>query len=323
MKGFEIISCGGSHPTHSVTNEDFAKRLDTSDEWITTRTGIKRRYFCDATLGESANALAIASAKQALQRAKLKPEDIGCVVTATISGDYATPSVSCVIQKELQLREDIPVLDVNAACTGFLYALEVARGFLLTTGGTYGLVTGCEELSKLMDMEDRSTCVLFGDGAGSVIVKLDGNATYASMLGARGDFAITAPGPGSKQGHIQMNGKEVFRFAVAAIPKCIQALLEKTNRCLEDVDWVVCHQANARIIDHCVKKLKAPKEKFYENMDHFGNTSGASIPMALNEMFEKGLLQAGAKMLLVGFGGGLTWGGIAVAFQGEEKETKE
>jgi len=316
MRGLEIISCGGSHPQHAVTNDDLARIVDTSDEWIRSRTGICSRYFCVEERGETTNSMAIAAAKQALERSGLQKEEIGCIITATVSGDYATPSVSCMIQRELGLREDIPVLDVNAACTGFMYALETARGLLEGTGGTYALVTGAEQLSKMLDMNDRSTCVLFGDGAGSCVVKAVGaNATYASYLGAKGEMAIEAKGPGSSPSYIKMDGKEVFRFAVGAIPKCIRALLDKTGRTLEDVDWVVCHQANSRIIDHCVKRMKAPAEKFYENMDHFGNTSGASIPLAINEMYEKGLLQNGQDLLLVGFGSGLTWGGIAIRYQ--------
>ena len=317
MRSLRILSCGGSHPERSVTNDDLAKIVDTSDEWITTRTGIKSRFFCGE--GESTNSMAIKAAKQALDRSGVDPSEIGCIVTASISGDYATPSVSCMIQKECKLPNNIPVLDVSAACSGFIYALEVARGLLESTGGRYALVTGSEQLSKLLDMTDRSTCVLFGDGAGSVVVEAVEEAPFTTSLGAKGDMAITAEGVGTAKTRIQMDGKEVFRFAVSTIPKCINDVLEKSNHVLDDVDWVVCHQANARIIEHCIKKMKAPSEKFYMNLDHFGNTSGASIPMALNEMYEKGLLIPDQCLILVGFGAGLTWGGAFLTYKGVDR----
>jgi 3-oxoacyl-[acyl-carrier-protein] synthase-3 len=322
MRSLRILSCGGAHPKRMVTNDDLAKNVDTSDEWITTRTGIKSRYFCSE--GETANSMAIEAASQALKRSGVDPAEIGCIVTATISGDYATPSISCMIQKELGMPKEIPVLDVSAACSGFIYALEVARGLLESTGGRYALVTGCEQLSKLLDMTDRSTCVLFGDGAGSCLVEAfedeqSEQKKFVTSLGAKGDMAITAEGVGTAKTRIQMDGKEVFRFAVSTIPKCIQDVLEKSNQVIDEIDWIVCHQANARIIEHCIKKMKAPAEKFYMNLDHYGNTSGASIPMALNEMYEQGLLIPGQNLILVGFGAGLTWGGAFLTYKGVDR----
>lgn len=324
MTGLQLIATGGALPARAVPNAEFSTRyhLDTSDEWITTRTGIHQRYFCAE--GESALTLATAAAAQALERSGIDPAQLGCVVVGTVSGETVTPSLACLVQAALDLPQDIPVLDINAACTGFLYAAQTARGLLFDTPERpYALVIGCEQLSRLIDFTDRSTCVLFGDGAGAGVFQLTDTALYAAMLGARGDSAITVGGPGPEPSYIQMDGKAVFRFAVDALPKCMTGVLQKAGKTLADVDWVVCHQANERIIDHCVKKLAAPPEKFYKNMARYGNTSAASIPIALNEMAEQGLLKPGQTVLCVGFGGGLTWAGTLFTYKGEPHEIAE
>ena len=224
--------------------------------------------------------------------------------------------MACQVQRALGLPEDRPALDVNAACSGFIYGTAVARGLLATLGGRYALVVGCEALSRLMDQTDRSTCVLFGDGAGAAIFERC-DAPFAITLGARGDEAIHAGGPcRTGSAPISMDGRAVFRFAVDALPRCLHKVLEETQLTLDEVDWVVCHQANSRIIDHCVKALHADAAKFYKNMDRYGNTSAASIPVALNEMAEAGLLKAGQKVSCIGFGGGLTWGGMLITYKG-------
>ena len=315
MKGLHIISTGGALPARAVTNDELSRRVDTSDEWISTRTGIRQRYFCGPD--ESATTLAAAAARQALERSGLTPADIGCCVCATLSADYASPSMACLVQAELGLPENIPVLDVNAACSGFLYGISVARGLLAASEGRYALVVGCEQLSRLLDMDDRSTCVLFGDGAGAAVLEMADSAPFAALLGARGDKAIQVEGPGPLPAHIRMDGRAVFRFAVDAIPKCVDGILNRTGRTLDSIDWVVCHQANERIIDHCVKKLNAPAEKFSTNLPRTGNTSAASIPPALNELYDNGHLRPGQTLLCVGFGGGLTWAGTLLTYQGK------
>ena len=315
MKGFQLLATGGALPGRTVTNDDLSRMVDTSDDWITSRTGIRTRHWC--TEGESAATLAIAAAKQALARSGLAPADIACCICATLSAPDATPSVACQVQAALGLPETCPALDINAACSGFLYGTAVARGLLATLGGQYALVIGCEALSRLMDPADRSTCVLFGDGAGAAIFELAADPTpFAVMLGARGDAAIHAGGP-SRAGSapITMDGRAVFRFAVDALPKCLHAVLDETQLTLDDLSWVVCHQANSRIIDHCVKALQADPAKFYKNMDRHGNTSAASIPVALNELAESGQLQPGQTIACIGFGGGLTWGGMIVEYK--------
>ena len=313
MEGLQLIATGGALPSRLVTNDDLSKLVDTSDEWITSRTGIRERHFCAE--GENAATLAVEAARQALERSGLQPEQIGCCVCATLSGLYATPSTACLVQRELGLAQDIPVLDVNAACSGFIYGAAVARGLLATRPDDtrrYALVIGCEQLSRLMDMTDRNTCVLFGDGAGAAIFELADGVDFAVDLGARGDNAIETP----PCGPIQMDGRAVFRFAVDALPRTLHAVLEATGHTLAEVDWVVCHQANSRIIDHCVKKLEADPAKFYKNMDRHGNTSAASIPVALNELAESGRLQPGMRLACIGFGGGLTWGGMLITVKG-------
>ena len=315
MKGFQLLATGGALPGRTVTNDDLSRMVDTSDDWITSRTGIRTRHWC--TEGESAATLAIAAAKQALARSGLAPADIACCICATLSAPDATPSVACQVQAALGLPETCPALDINAACSGFLYGTAVARGLLATLGGQYALVIGCEALSRLMDPADRSTCVLFGDGAGAAIFELAADPTpFAVMLGARGDAAIHAGGP-SRAGSapITMDGRAVFRFAVDALPKCLHAVLDETQLTLDDLSWVVCHQANSRIIDHCVKALQADPAKFYKNMDRHGNTSAASIPLALNELAESGQLQPGQLLACIGFGGGLTWGGAIFQYK--------
>ena len=305
MNGLKLLATGRCLPKTAVSNEEMSRWVDTSDEWIASRTGIRQRYFCGE--GETALTLAAGAARQALERSGIDPADLGCVLCATVSPDYATPSLACLVQAELGLPEDIPVLDVNAACSGFLYAVAAARGFLAQSGRPYALVIGCEVLSRLMDMTDRSTCVLFGDGAGAAVFEAVPDVLFASLQGARGGRAILANGPGPLAPQLTMDGRAVFRFAVEAIPRCINGILAQTHLTLDDIDWVVCHQANERILDHCIKKLHAPAEKFYKNMARYGNTSAASIPIALDEMNGQGRLKPGQKLLCVGFGGGLTW----------------
>ena len=320
MKKIEIIGTGMAKAKQVIPNDVFAKTLDTSDEWITSRTGIKERRFC----GEDENAytLAVEAARKTIVSAGIQTNQIDCVVCGTISGEYVTPSMACVVQKELGIREDIPVLDVNVACSGFIYGLEVARGLLNSTGGKYALVIGCEHLSKLLDMEDRNTCVLFGDGAGAVIIQTVEEGLYESVLGAKGGYEIAVEGPGKKKSIIKMDGKAVFRFAVDVIPKCLIELQKKGNVTLDDVDMIVCHQANSRIIDHCIRKLKGVPEKFYKNMERFGNTSAASIPIALDEIITSQKVGVGDTLMLVGFGGGLTWAGVLIKI-GEKHEKIE
>ena len=310
MNAIKLLGTGRHVPSRCLTNDDLSRLVDTSDQWIRERTGIVTRYLCGEGEGNAASALA--AAKTAMDRAGVGPEDIGVCVAATFTPDHATPSLACELHQRLGLAETTPAFDVNAACTGFLHALETAR-CLLAAGhlrAPCALVVGSEVLSRITDFTDRSTCVLFGDGAAAAVIRLTDNAPYACVLGARGDAQILrSGGAGAADRFIHMDGQAVFRFAVDAVPRCIGAVLAQAGMTLEEVDHVICHQANSRIIDYVVRKLKAPPEKFYKNMDRYGNTSAASIPIALDELLEKGLAREGQIALCVGFGAGLTWGG--------------
>lgn len=314
MNGLEILGTGRCLPGRCVSNHEMSRMVETSDEWIVSRTGIRQRYFCSE--GETNAQLAAKAARKAMEKAGVAPADIGLCVVATFTPDHATPSLACEVQAALHLAESAPCFDVNAACTGFLAALETARCFLL--GGNVpapcALVIGSEKLSRVLDFSDRSTCVLFGDGAGAAVVRLAPQRPYAAMLGSRGDASILYVGAAGGDPFLHMDGQAVFRFAVDAIEGCIHAVLQKAGLTLADIHHVVCHQANSRIIAHVVKKLKEDPAKFYENMQRYGNTSSASIPIALDEMLEQGRILPGQNVLCVGFGAGLTWGGALVRF---------
>ena len=307
MNGLKLLGTGYALPTRVLDNDAMTAYVETSDEWITTRTGIRQRYFCAED--ESTTTLAIEAARKALADSGLDKSEIGCVIVATSSGEYVMPSTACLVHKALALREDIPVFDLGAACAGFLYAVDAARAMLLAHGGRAALVIGAEQMSQLLDMADRNTCVLFGDAAGAAVFALDEDAEYAYVCGTRGDMAIQVGGP-RRTLPMTMEGQNVFRFAVSTIPATVEELLEKTGKTLDEVDWVICHQANQRIIDASVRRLGVPAEKFYKNLDRYANTSAASIPLALAEMKESGRLTSGQRVILVGFGGGLTWAGV-------------
>ena len=315
MTGLAILGTGRCLPRRCVTNDEMALRVETSDEWIATRTGIRQRYF--ASPDEPLAVQAAQAARLAMEQAGVGPGQIGLCVAASFTADHATPALACEVHGLLGLPETAFAFDVNAACTGFLAALETARCMLAAgnPAAPGALVIGAEQVSRVLDMDDRSTCVLFGDGAGAAVVRLDEAHPYWCRLGSRGDAAILhAGGPGSADPWLHMDGKAVFRFASDTVPACLTALLADAGCTMEQVDWVVCHQANGRIIDHVVKKLGAPPEKFYKNMQRYANTSAASIPLALDEMAREGLLRAGQKVACVGFGAGLTWGGALLTW---------
>jgi len=307
MNGLRLIGAGKALPSRVLDNEAMTQYVETSDEWITTRTGIRQRYFCGEN--ENTTTLAIEAAKNALADSGVDRSEIGCLLVATSSGEYAMPSTACLVHKALELPENIPVMDIGAACAGFLYAVDTARALLMAHGGKYAIVVGAEQMSHVLDMTDRNTCVLFGDGAGAAVLALEEDAEYYSVVGSRGDLAIQVGGP-LRSIPMTMDGQNVFRFAVSTLPMCVDKLLEKSGLTLEDVDWVVCHQANQRIIDASIRRLGVPAEKFYKNLDRFANTSAASVPLAIAELKESGKLVSGQRVIMVGFGGGLTWAGV-------------
>lgn len=314
MNGIKIKGTGRCVPSKIITNDDLAKIVDTSDEWITTRTGIRRRHHCTT---ESHISLCTGAAKAALERAGVTPDQIGACIVATVSADTAVPSAACLLQRELSLPEDVPCFDLNAACTGFLFALHTMECLLNAAPRKFGLVVGGEVLSRLIDWEDRGTCILFGDGAGAAVVECrEGWPSIGAVLGARGDSELLqlAGLETGQRNFIRMDGTRVFKFAVETVPWCIDQVLEKSGMTVDDVDFFVFHQANARIIDLVVRKYHIPPEKYYKNISEYGNTSAASIPLVLSELEEQGKVGTGSRVLAVGFGGGLTWGGALIEF---------
>lgn len=314
MNGIRIRGTGRCVPAHIVTNDDLAQHIDTSDEWITSRTGIRRRHHVSV---ESPVSMCVQAARTAVENAGISPDEIGCCIVATLTPEHLVPCTACMIQKELGLPEDIPCFDLNAACTGFLFALHTAECLLNASQQKFALVIGAEALSRVLNWEDRSTCILFGDGAGAAVVECrEGWPSIGAVMGSRGDDALLyVPGPGSgKKSLVSMDGSKVFRFAVETVPKCIAQVLDKHNLTADEVDFFVFHQANERIIDLVVRKYGIPAEKYYKNLAEYGNTSAASIPLVLSELADQGKVGPGSRVLAVGFGGGLTWGGALIEF---------
>ena len=302
MQGIKIVATGRALPQKVVTNDDLSRLVDTSDEWISTRTGIRQRYFCEE---ETCQSLAILAAKRAVEKAEIDKKQIGLVIVATATGDYVFPSVACMVQNALGLETEVMAFDLSAACSGFLYGLGVCRSVLSGQDKKYALLIGSEQMSRILDMEDRSTCVLFGDGAAAAVLTLEENEFYQKAWSDGNDEALSCKGVGYKNQHLLMEGSKVFKFAVKAIAQGIDEILEKAGKTIKDIDYVVCHQANERIIDHVSRKYEGVK--FYKNMDRYANTSAASIPIALDEMYEKGMLKEGMQIICVGFGAGFTW----------------
>lgn len=315
MSGIKILGTGHFAPKKLVTNEDMTKLVDTSDEWILSRTGIKTRHHCEE---ETHADLCLQAAKMAMKRAGIQPEDIGACIVATLSADHLAPSAACLLQRDLGFSSDTVCFDLNAACSGFLFAMHTMECLLGASPRKYGLVVGCETLSRFIDWKDRSTCILFGDGAGAAVVKWNEEfESIHALLGSEGNdqiLGITGAGRDVPP-KIFMDGQPVFKFAVTAVPWCMDQVLKNNRRSVDDIDFFVFHQANTRIIDLAVKKYHIPEEKYYKNISEYGNTSAASIPIVLSELQEMGKVGPGSRVLLVGFGGGLTWGAALVEFQ--------
>lgn len=310
---FKILSTASALPKCRKTNDDLSTFLDTSDEWISQRTGIRERAVCtDETLTD----LLTQAANQALERAGITAQELDLILCATIRGDYITPSQACVIQKEI--GASCPAMDISAACTGFIYALDVAAGYFARKKVKKVLVLAGDCMTRMMDWSDRSTCVLFGDGAGAVVLG-EGENLMAIQLTANGNVdVLNIPHVGGdspfdklpkNQSYLSMNGKEVYKFAVSSMYRDVQTVCDQAGVKVEDVDWIVPHQANLRIINNVCKRMHIDKAHVYINIDEYGNTSAASIPLALGEMSEKGLLKPGMKIVLSGFGAGFTWAG--------------
>ena len=305
----EIVGFGMYVPEKVVTNDDFVKYLDTSDEWITTRTGIKNRHFINYE-EEKNRDLAIAAAKQAIADANINVEDIAVCVVATFTPDYLTPSVACMVSRSLCLSENALCFDLNAACSGYLYSLQTATQLLKAYPNKYALVIGSEVVSRVTDLNDRNTAILFGDGAGATVIKSNPEKEYSFVAGNRPDEEVLYCD--HKEMVIKMKGQDVYRFATEVANKSIKELLEKNNLTIDDISYIVPHQANYRIVETISRKLKMDMSKFYVNLHKYGNTSSASIPLALCEMKKENLLHSGDKIICVAFGGGLTYGATLI-----------
>lgn len=320
--GIKIVGSGLYVPTSKLSNKQLESIVETTDEWISTRTGIANRHIVSS---ENTVDLAYESAKRAIEHGNVDPSEIGLIIVATFTPEQLTPSTACLVQSRLGLNhQQMIAFDINAACTGFVYALSIAEQFLKSKTVKKALVIGSEVLSKIMDWEDRSTCVLFGDGAGAAVVEYDDSIEHSFYLNSSGDeqgalktTKLSVNNPLHQEEiepiHFYMNGQQVFKFAVTAIKETITTLLTQNNLSLDDINLVIPHQANKRIIDKVVKDLKASSEQFFLNVSDYGNTSAASIPIALNDAITKQQIKNGDQILLIGFGGGLTWGGCIVS----------
>ncbi len=324
MNKVQVIGTGSYVPERIVTNEDLSCIMDTSDEWISSRTGIKERRISE---GEDTSDMATKAALKAIEMANVKPEDIDLLIVATITPDSFTPSVACMVQGNIN-AVNATCFDLSAACSGFIYGITVATQFITTGAARTILVVGAETMSKALNWEDRNTCVLFGDGAGAAVLRASDKggvlAIYTGSEGSKGNaltcgaMPVINPYVREKTDYIpenykiQMDGREVFKFAVRTMTKGVEKLLEDAKCSIEDIKYIIPHQANYRIIESAVKKLGISEEKFYINLDRYGNTSGASIAIALDEMVQKNMLKTGDKILLIGFGAGLTYGGLII-----------
>ncbi|CCW05485.1 MULTISPECIES: beta-ketoacyl-ACP synthase III [Bacillus] len=302
-----ILGIGRYVPEKVVTNHDLEKIMETSDEWIRTRTGIAERRIADATIDTSY--MAVEASKKALEDAGISGEDIDLILVATVTPDRAFPAVACVIQEAIGAKH-AAAMDLSAACAGFMYGMITAQQFIQT--GTYKnvLVVGSDKLSKIVDWNDRNTAVLFGDGAGAIVM--------GAVSEGKGvlSFELGADGSGGKHlyqdEYVMMNGREVFKFAVRQLGDSCLRVLDKAGLTKEDVDFLVPHQANIRIMESARERLNLPQEKMSMTIEKFGNTSASSIPIAMVEELQNGRIQDGDLIILVGFGGGLTWGAVAL-----------
>ena len=310
-----ITGLGAYDPPMVVDNEMLASMVDTSDEWITTRTGIRRRHV---SAGETVLDMAEKASRQAIESSGLAPEAISLVIVASSSPDNLFPMAAAMLRERLGLPEG-PSFDLSGGCTGLVCAMAAAASMMEAMGYGHALVVGSEMLTRLVDWTDRATCVLFGDGAGAYVLSRGGGGIKALYLNSRSDVdgalaknVYPARNPWIAEqafdDRFRMSGQDVFRFAVEAVPEAVTEAARLAGRQLSDIDWVIPHQANLRIIESAAKRLGLPMEKFYVNIDSHGNTGAASIPIAMNEMRQKGLLLPGQNIVEVAFGAGFAWG---------------
>ncbi len=311
----QIVGTGMYRPERVMSNEDLSKLVDTSDEWIKERTGIERRHIID---DDTTVSMAAKASKIAMKNANILPEKLDMILFATFSSNVILPSAACEVQKEIGAHNAV-CFDLNAACSGFVFAYNTAQAYIASGICKHVLVIGAESLSNLLDWTDRGTCILFGDGAGAVILSEDKDAKFQTVMfsnGEKGD-ALTCESRHQKgfeeesnrvKSFLKMDGKDVFQFAVKEVPKSIEELLKNAEIQKEDVDYFILHQANERIIKSVAKRLSVDIDKFPMNLMEYGNTSSASIPILIHEMQEMGQLKKGQNIIIAGFGAGLSWG---------------
>lgn len=322
--GLKMIGYGGYVPPLVASNEDFSKIVETDDTWITTRTGIKTRHLAN---GELAWQMGAKAAKAALADAGIAPEEVDLVVGCTVSGDTTTPSLACLVAKEAGIPGGM-VFDLNAACAGFVYAVDVVEKYLSSGAAKTAMIVCSEMLSRMVDYTDRATCVLFGDGAAAVLFRADETKLYSSCVKSQpagafkiinklsatecpfkteqpdwGDAAVNA----MPEGKMQMAGNDVYKFAIAAMPEAVEEAAKAAGLAPADLDLIIPHQANIRIVQTAIKRLKLPEDKFYVNIADYGNISSSCIPLALAQLHEQGRLKTGMKLCFVGFGAGLVY----------------
>ena len=312
-----IAGIGAYVPETIVTNDDLAKIVETSDEWISSRTGIRERRI---STKEGTSDLAAEAARRALEAAGVKPEELDLIILGTSSPDCNYPSGACEIQAKIG-AVNAAAFDISAACSGFIFAMNIVQGFFKSGIYQTALIIGAETLSKVVDWDDRSTCVLFGDGAGAAVLKNEESGIIDMLMGSDGtkgealkctsrSLGNFLTGERPELGFMTMDGHEVFRFAVKRVPESIESLMKRNQTAKEDIRYYILHQANERIVEAVARRLKEPMDKFPMIIEKYGNTSTASIPLLLDDMVKKGILKTGDKIILSGFGAGMTWGAV-------------
>jgi len=312
-----IVGTGSFLPANVVTNDDLARRVDTSDEWIVTRTGIKQRHIADPD--QTSSDLAVEASKAALAAAGIGAGELDCIIVATSTPDFVFPSTACLVQARLGVK-GCAAFDVQAVCSGFVYALVLADSLIRAGQARSALVIGSEVFSRILDWNDRSTCVLFGDGAGAVVLRADSRpGILASMLHADGSHSEILAVPGNVSGgsiigspFLRMDGQAVFKIAVRVLDEVARETVAKCGLALDDIDWLIPHQANVRILEATAKRLKLPRERLIVTVDRHANTSAASVPLALDLAVRDGRIRPGHRVMLEGVGGGFTWGASLV-----------
>lgn len=320
-----ILGTGRAVPERILTNHDLEKMVDTSDAWIKERTGIERRHIADDATQTSD--LCTEAGRRAIEAAGINAEQIDAVLIGTVTGDVKFPATACYVQERLGAH-NAAAFDLSAACTGFIYGLSLADSLIASGRATYALVIGGEILTRIVDWSDRGTCVLFGDGAGAVVlgpsdgrrgivdtfIKSDGRLTHLLHMPGGGSKYPAQVAIDERLNHLRMEGREVFKYAVTAMGDASSQILERNQLTAEDINLLIPHQANLRIITATAKRVNMPMERVYVNVQEYGNTSAASIPIAMDEALRNGRLKSGDKALLVAFGGGFTWGSVLVQF---------